>query len=67
MQMGKLLNVQRMVIGSLSKLMDVYYIMVNLIDVETGKILASYDENAASAGELKKACRLLAQKLTGRN
>jgi hypothetical protein len=63
-QMGKLLNVQRMVVGSLSKLMDTYYITVNLVDVETGKILKSFDQDAMSAKELKNACGILAQKLS---
>jgi len=34
-QMGKLLNVTRMVVGSVSKLIDTYYVTVNLVDVET--------------------------------
>ncbi|MCX5784961.1 MAG: PorV/PorQ family protein [Elusimicrobia bacterium] len=63
-QMGKLLNVQRMAVGSLSKLLDIYYITVNLIDVETGKILASYDQKAASAGELKDACQKIVEKMS---
>jgi hypothetical protein len=62
-QIGKLLNVKQMVVGSLSKLMDTYYITVNLVDVETGKIMASYDQDATSAKELRTACRMLAQKL----
>lgn len=65
-QMGKVLNVQRMAVGSLSKLLDIYYITVNLIDAETGKIIASYDQKAATSGDLKEACRLLAQQLAGR-
>ncbi|MEW6040075.1 MAG: CsgG/HfaB family protein, partial [Elusimicrobiota bacterium] len=63
-QMGKLLNVQKMVVGSLSKLMDTYYITVNLVDVETGKIIKSHDQDAMSAKELKNACAILAQKLS---
>lgn len=64
-QMGKLLNVHTMVVGSLSKLMDTYYITTNLVEVETGKIIASYDQDAMSAKELKQACRILAEKLAG--
>ncbi|MBI4655576.1 MAG: hypothetical protein HY746_02390 [Elusimicrobia bacterium] len=65
-EMGKLLNVRQMVIGSLSKLLDTYYITVNLIDVQTGRIIASFDQEASSAKELKQACRTLAQKLSKR-
>jgi curli biogenesis system outer membrane secretion channel CsgG len=62
-QIGKLLNVQQMIVGNLSKLMDTYYITVNLVEVETGKIIASYDQEAMSAKELKTACNTLALKL----
>ncbi|MEW6556880.1 MAG: PorV/PorQ family protein [Elusimicrobiota bacterium] len=62
-QIGKLLNVKQMVVGNLSKLMDTYYITVNLVEVETGKILASFDQEAMSAKELRVACKTLAQKL----
>ncbi|MCX5785107.1 MAG: hypothetical protein NTX59_05420 [Elusimicrobia bacterium] len=64
-QMGKLLNVQFIAVGSLSKLLDIYFVTVNLIDVETGKITASYDHDASSARELRGACKKLVQKLAG--
>lgn len=63
-QMGKLLNVKYMVVGSLSKLMDSYYITVNLIDVESSKIVVSYDQEASSSRGLKQACDSLARKLS---
>lgn len=62
-QIGKLLNVSRMVLGTLSRLLDTYYITVSLVDVETGKVLASYDAEAGHAGGLKEACGALAGKL----
>ncbi|MBN1385300.1 MAG: PorV/PorQ family protein [Elusimicrobia bacterium] len=62
-QIGKILNVKQMVVGSLSKLMDTYYITVNLVEVQTGKILASYDQEAMTAKQLKTACKTLAGKL----
>ena len=37
-KMGKLLNVQKMIIGSLTKFGNYYYISASVIDVETGKI-----------------------------
>ncbi len=40
-QMGKILNVQKIVIGSLSKLVGLYYLTANVIDVETGQITLS--------------------------
>ena len=62
-QIGKILNVKHMIVGSLSKLMDTYYITVNVVEVETSKIVASYDEEAMSSKELRAACKTLAQKL----
>lgn len=62
-EMGKLLNVKKMFVGSLSKLVDSYYITVNVIDVETGKILASYESDASSSRELKDTCRKLIRKI----
>ncbi|MBU2574002.1 MAG: hypothetical protein KKH28_08010 [Elusimicrobia bacterium] len=63
-EMGKLLNVKQMFVGSLSKLLDTYYITVNVVDVETGKITASYDSNASSSIELRDACKKIVKKLS---
>ncbi|MBU2573167.1 MAG: CsgG/HfaB family protein [Elusimicrobia bacterium] len=63
-EMGKLLNVKKMLVGSLSKLLDTYYITVNVVDVETGEITASYDSNASSSLELRDACRKIVEKLS---
>jgi len=65
-QMGKLLNVQWMAVGSVSKLMDTYYITVNLVEVETGKIIASHNQEATTTRELLSACRTLAQRIAAR-
>lgn len=65
-EMGKLLNVSRMLVGSLSKLLDTYYITVNVIDVETGTIIASYDADAANSKELKEACQKIVKKISAK-
>lgn len=62
-EMGKLLNVKQMLVGSLSKLVDTYYITLNVTDVETGKIVASYESEAYSSRELKEACRKLVKNI----
>jgi hypothetical protein len=62
-KMGKILNVQGVIIGSLSKLLNTYYISVSFVDVQTGKILKSLDQKATTADELKTACRLIVEKL----
>lgn len=62
-QIGKILNVRQMVVGSLSKLMDTYYITASLVEVETGRIISSYKKDATSARELNTACKILAEEL----
>ena len=62
--MGKLLNVKQMLLGSLSKLLDTYYITVNVVDVETGKITASYDSAAANSRELRSACKIIVENIS---
>lgn len=39
--MGKLLNVQKIFIGTISKLENRYYITMRLVDIENGKIIYS--------------------------
>ncbi len=62
-EIGKLLNVKHMLVGSLSKLLDSYYITVNVVDVESGKIVASYDSEPVTSTGLKDACKKIVDKL----
>lgn len=68
-KMGKILNVQKMVIGNLTKLAEVYFITASIIDIETGEIVLSERIKAPTAGELADASeelgRVLASGLTG--
>ncbi len=59
-KIGKILNVNKMVIGSLSKLMDVYYVTANIVDVETGEITASKRAQTSSGADLAAAVDELA-------
>ena len=63
-EIGKLLNVKQMVVGSLSKLLDTYYITVNVVDVETGKIISSHDGDAGNARDLKNTCQKIVKKIS---
>jgi len=65
-EMGKLLNVRRMYVGSLSKLLDSYYVTVNVVDVSTGEIVASYNSDAVSSKKLKDACKKAVAELSGK-
>ena len=64
-EVGKILNVQEMVVGSVSKLGDKYYINVRLVDVESGKDIKSVMEECSSENELAQACKIAAKKLAG--
>ena len=64
--MGKLLKVKQMLVGSLSKLLDDYFITVTVVDAETGKITASYGSDTVPADKLKEACKKLAEQLSGK-
>ncbi|MCX5791877.1 MAG: hypothetical protein NTY45_06600 [Elusimicrobia bacterium] len=63
-EMGKLLNIKKILVGSLSKLLDSYYVTVSVVDVETAKITASYSSDPVSSKEIKDACRKLVKKLS---
>ncbi|MFH0947725.1 MAG: CsgG/HfaB family protein [Elusimicrobiota bacterium] len=64
-QIGKILNVQKMIVGSLSKLEGIYYITVSIVNVETGKIDASQTAQCESSKELMSASQSLANQLVG--
>ncbi|MCM2266733.1 MAG: UPF0164 family protein [Elusimicrobiales bacterium] len=63
-EMGKLLNVKLMLVGSLSKLEGTYYVSVNVLDVETGKIIASYESESANSSGIKDACRKIVKAIS---
>ncbi|MFH1958466.1 MAG: ankyrin repeat domain-containing protein [bacterium] len=52
-QMGKLLNVHLIVIGSCGKLVSRYILTVDIIDVETSEIVASFKEDCNSDTEIE--------------
>lgn len=63
-QLGKILNVHKMVVGSVSKLEGIYAVNANLVDVETGKIERSNAVTCEKPAELISAAENLADKLT---
>lgn len=52
-QMGKLLNVHLIVIGSCGKLVSRYILTIDIIDVETSEIIASFKEDCNSDTEIE--------------
>ncbi|MFC1566253.1 CsgG/HfaB family protein [bacterium] len=59
-KIGKILNVKEMVMGSLSKLMGVYYITANIIDVETAEIKVSKRAKVVQESKLAESVDRLA-------
>jgi TolB-like protein len=62
-QMGKVLNVYKIIAGTVSKLQDTYIINVSVVDVQTGKIEAAATDHASSFDALPDAIDRLAQRL----
>jgi TolB-like protein len=62
-KIGNVLNVQRIVIGNLSKLGKVYYVTANVVDVETGQIIISDRVHCSSQEELVITMEKLAKRI----
>ena len=64
-QMGKILNVQCMVVGTFSKFLETYYVNVSFVSVETGEILGAESAECASGRELPGAAKKIATSFAG--
>ncbi|MBI4667705.1 MAG: four helix bundle protein [Elusimicrobia bacterium] len=62
-QMGKVLNVQKIVTGTVSNLKGTYYLQASVMDVEKGEIEVSQGSEAGSVKDLKAATDRLARKI----
>lgn len=62
-RLGRLLNVQKILLGSLLKLGGEYYLNVSVIDVETAAIALAAREMCASMNELPQLTQKIAQQL----
>ncbi|MEW6558056.1 MAG: CsgG/HfaB family protein [Elusimicrobiota bacterium] len=62
-QIGKVLNVQLMVIGLYSKLEELRYLTANIVDVETGEIIISEKMKFEEVKDINKVVEKLAEKL----
>jgi|GEM_PF-3899455 len=65
-EMGKILNVQEMFIGSFSKLMNVYFVNVRLVNVETGSISLAETVQCESEKELYNVVKELVAKIVSK-
>lgn len=62
-QIGKILNVQKVISGTLSKLVGIYYINISITDVETGKIIYADKAECESPRDLSIAITNMAIKM----
>ncbi|MBI4778577.1 hypothetical protein HY792_06645 [Candidatus Desantisbacteria bacterium] len=62
-QMGKILNIEKILIGSFSKILNVYYITVRLVDVETGAAVMAETVSFSAAEELPVKIKELTAKI----
>lgn len=62
-KLGKLLNVQRMAMGSFGKLLENYYINIRVIDVETGRIVFSESYRGQTGIDIEKGIKQIARKI----
>ena len=62
-ELGKILNMQEMVVGSVTKLGTRYFINARMVDVESGEIMVSASTECYSDNELSNACKDLTSKI----
>ncbi|MEK7476456.1 MAG: CsgG/HfaB family protein [Candidatus Coatesbacteria bacterium] len=62
-KLGKVLNVQRIITGSVGKLGDMYFVNVRIVDVESGSMVWSDRAEAKVVSALAKELPSLAQRL----
>jgi len=62
-RLGRLLNVQRMLVGSLGKFEDSYVVNVRVVDIETGRAVASDTSKGASIDDVEAAVKVLARRI----
>jgi len=62
-KLGKLLNVQRMAVGSFGKLMDSYILSIRVVNVETGAIIYADSAEGEKVSQLRGGVKDMAQRM----
>ena len=65
-ELGKILNMKEMVVGSVNKLGSQYYINARMVDVESGEITITATSECSAENELAESCKEISKKLTSR-
>ena len=58
-KLGKVLNVQRIVVGSFGKLIGTYFVNIRVVNVETGKVVFADSVKAAAIDDIETGLREL--------
>jgi len=62
-KLGKLLNVQRIVVGSFGKLLSRYFINVRVVNVETGKVTYADEAKGETVDAIEAGLKLMSARL----
>jgi curli biogenesis system outer membrane secretion channel CsgG len=65
-KLGKILNVQRMIVGSFGRFMKRFYVTIRVVDVATGKVMFSDTQRLAENADVQDAVRSLVSRLAKR-
>jgi len=63
-EVGKILNVQQTIVGTVGKVGDKYLINVRLVDVETAELIGTASEECYTESDLTNICKAIASKLS---
>ncbi|OGF50694.1 MAG: hypothetical protein A2231_08125 [Candidatus Firestonebacteria bacterium RIFOXYA2_FULL_40_8] len=64
-EIGKILNMKQMVVGSIGKIGSTFYLNLRIVDVETGQMITSVSEACGMDSELAALSKYASQKLAG--
>ncbi|MEK6793555.1 MAG: P13 family porin [Spirochaetota bacterium] len=64
-KLGKLLNMQKMLYGTMSKLGSRYYFVVTIVDIETSRVEKSVNDSMEGLDDLSKAVKRLIEQIIG--
>ncbi|MBI4978803.1 MAG: P13 family porin [Spirochaetes bacterium] len=64
-QIGKMLNMQKMMYGTMSKLGAKYYLIITVVDIETSKVEKSVSDSTEGLDDLAKAIKRVVDQLVG--
>jgi len=62
-KLGRLLNVERMVVGSFGKFLNTYVTSVNVVNVETGRIIYADEAKGTTADDVMAAVKVMSERL----